>query len=273
MGNPLVNMVRSAFESLGYTLVRHGSQTIGPSNSSNMIQTVDLSVRVYDDQDEAVPLLRTVAPYTMTSLERLMTLYQICHHVERRGLEGDLVECGVWRGGSAGIMAAVNLKHGASRRNLWLYDSFEGIPEPRPEDGVEAARFADGRAGGAMISTNKLVAAESSVLELLAKLNFPSGNTRIMKGWFQDTVPRSHPNQIAVLRLDGDWYESTKVCMEHLYPHVVEGGVVIIDDYGDWEGCKKAIDEYLVQHRLMPMLHHVDRTCRYFFKDSAAVAT
>src|SRR5215510_2041999 len=196
MGNPLINMVRNAFEALGYTLVRRESQTIGPSNSSNMIQTVDLSVRVYDDQEEAVPLLRTVAPYTMTSLERLMTLYQICHYVERRSLDGDLVECGVWRGGSAGIMAAVNMKHGATRRNLWLYDSFEGIPEPSMEDGADAARFADGRATGAMVSTNKLVAAESFVLELLKKLNFPSGNTRIMKGWFQDTVPKSHPDQI-----------------------------------------------------------------------------
>jgi hypothetical protein len=260
-------LARDMFKSLGYTVVRRGSRMIGPSTSAAMIDTVDLSVRVYDHQDEASDLLRTAAPYTMTSLERMMALYQVCRHIEQAGIQGDLVECGVWRGGSAGIMAGVNLRRGRAPRTLWLYDSFEGIPQPRAEDGPEAAAFADGMAAGDLVTTNKLVAAESSVLQLLSILGFPREHTRIMKGWFQDTVPAEHPERIAVLRLDGDWYESTKVCLDHLYPRVVEGGVVIVDDYGDWEGCKKAVDEYFQQHGITAMLHHVDRTCRYFIKD------
>ncbi|MBL9148828.1 MAG: class I SAM-dependent methyltransferase [Phycisphaerae bacterium] len=252
---------------LGLRLVRKGSLRMGQNVGADMIDLVDFSVRTYDGQTDALPILRTVAPYTMTNLERLMSLYQVCRYVERRGIPGDLVECGVWRGGSSGVMAAVNLSYGKKPRDLWLYDSFEGIPAPLAIDGVAAKNYVGGKDDGSLQTTNCLVAEESYVLELLGKLRFPRDRTHVVKGWFQNTVPVTQPKQIAILRLDGDWYESTKVCLDHLYPLVAKGGAIVIDDYGDWEGCKKAVDEYLASIGFDPMLHHADRTCRYFFKE------
>jgi hypothetical protein len=250
---------------LGWTLIRSGSQPMCSYPSARYIETIDLAARVFDHQDEAANLLRQCAPYTMTSLARMMSLYELCRHLDVTNVPGDFVECGVWRGGSAGIMAGANLKHGAHRRDLWLYDSFEGLPAATPVDGAKAIELVGGRSDGSLQSTDVCAAPEDDVRELLDAIRYPREHTHIVKGWFQDTLPHQKPTQIALLRLDGDWYESTKVCFEHLGPLVVRGGVVVIDDYGDWEGCRKAVDEYLAARAMRPMLHHVDRTCRYFF--------
>jgi hypothetical protein len=263
----LTRLAKSALKRFGWTLTRSGTQPMCAYPSARYIDTVDLSLPVYDHQAEAVELVRTCAPYTMTTLARMMSLYQLCRHIELTEVEGDLVECGVWRGGSAGIMAGANLRHGSRRRQLWLYDSFEGLPAATAADGRKAIELVGGKGGGELASTNVCVAPEQDVVELLNMVGYPRADVHIIKGWFQDTVARNKPARIALLRLDGDWYESTKVCLDHLYPLVVPGGIVVIDDYGDWEGCRKAVDEYFAAHQMLPLLHHVDRTCRYFVKD------
>lgn len=259
-------LVAAGLRKAGWTLFKDGEASLGPTTNARLIDRLDFAKQVFDFQTEAADLLRLAAPYSMTSVERMMVLYQLCRYVESTQLPGDFVECGVWRGGSAGIMAGANVRHGSATRTLWLYDSFAGLPEPSVDDGERARRWARGRAGGRLVSVEKNVVDEGPVLELLTRVGFPVDSVRVVKGWFQDTLPHTKPSQIAVLRLDGDWYESTKVCLEHLYDRVVDGGMVIIDDYGDWEGCKKAVDEFFDARGAMPLLHHVDRTCRYVVK-------
>lgn len=210
----------------------------------------------YDEEKEIKAAVARVADHSMATFERMASLWQQVRYLDRAGIAGDLVECGVWKGGSAGMMA---LAHRATadppRRTLHLFDSFEGLPEPSAEkDGAKAARYT-GDCIGTLDENRRL---------LEQRLGYPAELLHYHAGWFEQTVPAAAPGlgPIALLRLDGDWYDSTRICLEHLYPKLVRGGVMVVDDYGHWEGCRKAVDEYL--HRLGEpvLLHHVDYTCR-----------
>jgi hypothetical protein len=202
-----------------------------------------------------------VARNTLLSRPRLSSLYRQVAHLERHRVAGCLVECGVWKGGAVGLMALANLRHGAARRHLHLFDAFQEICEPDPErDGerifaelrelagrpaelkgrLEPIRGVYDRFGGpGTLSENRALLEE--------RLRYPAAFLHYHVGWFQQTVPRDAESlgPIALLRLDGDLYHSTRVCLEHLYPRVVPGGFVIVDDYGRYEGCTRAVDEYL----------------------------
>lgn len=156
-----------------------------------------------------------------------------------RHVPGDIVECGCWRGGMSGAMAVVAPGH----RSV-LFDSFEGLPEPGEDDGSEAQRWSH-----EVRSWDNCTADESSAGEAMSRAG--STDHEIIRGWFDDTVPAfaQQRRPIAILRLDGDWYESTMVCLENLYPLVTPGGVVIIDDYFVWEGCARAVHDYLSSTR------------------------
>ncbi len=214
---------------------------------------------------------------TMVPQSVLLSLYDQLLYCERNPICGDYVECGVWRGGAVGMMALVNLAHGQDRRNIHMFDVFGEICEPdKAVDGERAIREAkpfsqsdslDGRLSpltGIYDSMGGPGTVES-VNDLLAnRIGYPLGNLCFHKGWFQDVVPTAAKNigDIAVLRLDGDWYASTKVCMEFLFDKVVQGGFVIIDDYGAYEGCKKAIDESLSSRGISRYLNYVnEETC------------
>jgi O-methyltransferase len=206
---------------------------------------------------EKLHAVRLVEPYTMVGFERLMNAWDLVKQAEARKLDGDIVECGVFKGGSAAVMMM------ASRppRRVWLFDSFEGLPEPTPEDGAMARHYASDRSSGALAPIDQCVGPLEMVEELFfQKLGTERSRVEIRKGWFQDTLPRAanELGPIAVLRLDGDWYESTRVCLEHLHDHVVPGGYVIIDDYGYWEGCRRAVDEFLANRGLNVKLVPVD---------------
>ena len=230
----------------------------------------------YDLESEAVPAIQLVRSYTMLTYPRLVTLYQQVVYCENHGIEGDFVECGTWKGGAVGIMALANLKRGAARRDIHLFDSFEGVPEPdQSVDGEEAVRFARAAGGGVEGKLVPLEGAYESVgtLEVNRTLleqviGYDKGHLHYHRGWFQDTLPTdAHDiNRIAILRLDGDWYSSTKICLEYLYGKIVRGGFVIIDDYNYCVGCRKAVDEFMAKESIHAFLNHIDSPARYWIK-------
>ena len=165
------------------------------------------------------------------------------------------------------MMAQANLAESVERRMLHLFDSFEGMPAPSPErDGLEAARLME-RAAQQGMACN--VAAPEEALNLIVdRIGYPKPFVRVHKGWFHDTLPveRDRIGPIALLRIDGDWYESTRIVFEMLYHRVTPGGVIVIDDYGHFEGCRRATDEFLAQHAPDVYLHHIDYSGRYLIK-------
>ena len=195
-------------------------------------------------------------PFTMTSIERVYALWQAVRYIEARRIPGAVVECGVWRGGSA-MCAALTLQSlGGPDRELWLYDTFAGMTPPSERDrnfaGVPADRFQPSRR-----PWHAVPAAE--VRANLRRTGYPEDRIRLIEGDVRDTLGRHRPGKIALLRLDTDWYDSTKAEMEALFPLLVPGGVLIIDDYGDYAGAKQAVDEYLEAHGVAMLLNRADR--------------
>jgi O-methyltransferase len=228
----------------------------------------DYPYRHYDEEDLAREALKVVDEYTMTSYERMVTLWQQVRYLDRAGIDGGLVECGTWRGGAMGMMALAHLASGPPSRLLHLFDSFEGLPEPdEAKDRAMAVEYASGQAGGALQSIGRCVGPLEDNQRLLHEvIGYPVALTKYHVGWFQDTVPAaaSEMGAIALLRLDGDWYESTKVCLESLSPQVSSGGIVVIDDYGKWPGCRQAVDEFMARLSRPVFLSHIDASGRYY---------
>lgn len=213
-------------------------------------------------------LYMKVLPYTMVEYERVANVYEVAELVERNKLNGAFVECGVWKGGTTGVMAYVASK-AKSGRKVWLFDSFEGLPEPTAQDGEVAKTYAAGKDSGQLSAIGKCVGPLEDVRRLFfSVLQINPENVYFGKGWFQNVLPKEKQNvgPIALLRLDADWYESTKCALENLYDNVVPGGYILIDDYGHWEGCKKAVDEFLVKRGINVNLQKVDYAGVYFQK-------
>ena len=237
----------------------------------------------FQHEDEAFGAVQIVSSNTMLPYEPLVTLYEQVIYCEQNNIAGDFVECGTWKGGATGMMAIANLKHGYKRRHLHLFDAFTEIcqPDETHDDKklvAEVKKIANIHSFDNKLQPLKGVydqfggpgTLEENKFLLEKKILYPSGCLHYHIGWFQDTVPRdaSQIAEIALLRLDGDWYESTKVCLEHLYPKVPKGGVIVIDDYGYNIGCKKAVDEFLKQQMHYPILNYINNSCRYFIKPS-----
>jgi len=168
------------------------------------------------------------------------------------------------RGGVSVLLRTLAQVHNPAR-HLWLFDSFEGLPEPSAEDDLDAARFAAGRAQGRLASIGQCVGTVEEVERLLFhEFSLPRESVTIVKGWFQDTL-RSYSGQpIALLHVDADWYGSVKRCLESLYRYVSPGGFVVADDYGHWEGARRAVDEFLQDLSPRPTLHRRGYTQAYF---------
>jgi len=202
-------------------------------------------------------LVYRVREYTAVFVPRLVALYKLSEEINRGPVPGDIVECGVYNGGSAAVMASLCEKSPISR-NVWLFDSFEGLPKPTDKDGAEAPGY-EGWCHGDL----------SKVRKVLRKLRIPESRVHIVKGWFQDTFLKVEIPQIAILHIDADWYESVKLCLEKFYDSVQPGGYVVLEDYGDWEGCRIATDEFLKNRVLDVKLIQVDYTGFYFQKPQA----
>jgi O-methyltransferase len=204
-------------------------------------------------------LTKKVLPYTLAGAERVHNLYALAERIENENIPGDVIECGVCNGGTAAVLArfASQSKLG---RTIWLLDSFQGMPETTIED-------VDGPGGDvATAHIGKELGSEARVRDVLKLVGAKMDRVRIVPGWFQDTFPRVSAQRVALLNIDADWYESVKLCLTTFFDRVVPGGFVSIDDYGHWPGCKKAVDEFLVDRGLVIQLHRVDYTAHWFQK-------
>ncbi|GAA5194619.1 TylF/MycF/NovP-related O-methyltransferase [Rugosimonospora acidiphila] len=193
---------------------------------------------------------------TMVGLRRLDNLQQCVVDVLERGVPGDVIETGVWRGGSVIFMRAVLRAYGAADRTVWVADSFRGLPEPDPsrtadvEDALWRERF--------------LAVSLDEVKRNFRRYGMLDDGVRFLQGWFADTLPAAPVEKLAVIRLDGDLYDSTMVALRSLYPKLSVGGYVIVDDYHAVRGCKEAVDDFRAEHGITDELHQVDWTCRYW---------
>ena len=245
-----------------------------------LIRRLGLDVVRYDNaaREPALPVdfdagaadtIRAVRAHTMTSPERLYALIQAVRYVAHAAIPGDIVECGVWRGGSMMAAARTLLECGDTSRELYLFDTFEGMSPPGAKDvGVdgqpasELLRAADRNDPASAWCYASLQDVQSA----MAGTGYDATRVHFVKGKVEDTIPAGAPARIAVLRLDTDWYDSTRHELEHLYPRLSPGGVLIIDDYGHWAGCRQAVDEYFASRKLHALLHRVDYTGRIAVK-------
>ena len=222
-----------------------------------------------DFDARAKEIIGEVRAYTMTSPERLFSLIGAARYIAAARIPGAIVECGVWRGGSMMAAAFALLDAGESGRELYLFDTFEGMSAPTAHDVA-----IDGQSAAALLQAPRSTAADSpwcyatlpDVQAALARTGYPVERIHYVQGRVEDTLPARAPRPIALLRLDTDWYESTRHELEHLYPLLSPGGVLIIDDYGHWGGCRKAVDEYFAARGIRILLNRVDYTGRIAIK-------
>jgi len=179
---------------------------------------------------------------------------------QSRYINGCVVECGVWRGGMiAGIADILG-----SDREYFLFDSFEGLPEVKEIDGEAAIQWQNDKESP--IYFNNCKAEQELVQEVIKKSS--AKKYHLVKGWFSETLPHySFTNQIAILRLDGDWYDSTLDCLNYLYPQVAKGGLIIIDDYYTWDGCSRAVHDYFSKHKMTEKIRQTKEGVCYFIKN------
>ena len=224
----------------------------------------------FDMEPEFKLLYETCRTETMTSIERMHALWSAVHYVQEAKIPGDIVECGVWRGGSMMLAARTLAAMGDVSRGLWLYDTFEGMTAPGSAD-VQAmsGRSAEDILSGEVKSAENpfwAIANRQIVEDNMAATHYPSQMVHFVQGMVEDTIPASAPESIAILRLDTDWYESTQHELTHLWPLLSKGGVLIVDDYGYWQGARRAVDEHLASLIDPPMLTRVDFTGRVAVK-------
>jgi O-methyltransferase len=195
---------------------------------------------------EETDIIRTVRPYSMVPNEGIVELRRAVQHLVKQKIEGAIVECGVYRGGCM-MAVALTLSELQVKRQLFLFDTFSGMPESTERDrdflgrGAEASRPMD----------NKWCYARRDDVEAnMCSTSFDMSDVTLVEGMVEETIPEHAPDRIALLRLDTDFYESTYHELVHLYPRIVPGGILIIDDYGYWSGCREAVDQYFREQSL-----------------------
>jgi Macrocin-O-methyltransferase (TylF) len=201
---------------------------------------------------------------SMLPLSRLDNLRSCVEDVIDRGVPGDLIETGVWRGGATIFMRAILRAYGVTDRNVWVADSFEGLPAPDPEKYPIEAKT---HRGATMVkSYNHFAAGIDEVRRNFQAFGLLDDQVRFLKGWFKDTLPSAPFKTLAVMRLDGDYYESTMDGLTNLYDKLSVGGYAIIDDYGEdsWTYCRRAVDDFRKQRNIQDPLIRVDSKCYYW---------
>jgi len=248
-------------------------------NSAEIVQT--LSKEGYgiippeqyrtDMEKDFLELWEDVKAYTMTSIERGYALYGAVKYIVENNVPGDFVECGVWKGGSCMLMARTLLEIGDTARNIYLYDTFNGMTEPSDEDVIAwngkpvKDKWQTDREGRTSYFTSWAVSLQA-VQRNLNSTGYPTENIFYVTGDVRDTLRTVRHERIACLRLDTDWYDTTALELERLYPRLVPGGILILDDYGHFKGAKKAVDEYFRKLPASPYLSRVDYTGRIGIK-------
>jgi O-methyltransferase len=239
----------------------------------DLVRWKDPAVPTYPpDFDEADrDILSKVSRYTMTTPERIVALIDAVEYVHGASVPGCVVECGVWKGGSM-MAAALTLLRLGDQRDLYLYDTFDGMTQPTANDVDYRGR----RAVDQLREQDKTTSVWSiwayaplqGVQDAIESTGYPDPLVHFVKGPVEETIPQTVPDQISLLRLDTDWYESTRHELEHLYPLLAPGGVLIIDDYGHYQGSRRATDEYLAQLPEPVLLSRIDYSCRMAVKPS-----
>lgn len=244
----LRTMMRSVLRGMGFDIVRCAN-----------------AVRAFppDFSRDDVDLCRRIAPFTVTTPERIAALTNAVKYIARNDIPGDIVECGVWKGGSMMAVALTLLHLGGASRHLYLFDTYEGMTQPTEKDVMP-----DGRLASTLLSNagkeDKLwaVCPLEEVKANLYGTSYPKEKIHFVKGRVESTIPSESPDTIALLRLDTDWYESTKHELAHLFPRLSQGGIIIIDDYGHFKGCREATDEYIRDNGIRLFLSRIDYTGR-----------
>ena len=223
----------------------------------------------YPDFEAAhLDIVQQVQSYTMTSPERIVAVIEAVKYITRRRIPGAIVECGVWRGGSMMAAARTLLGLGDTDRELYLFDTFEGMSPPTDRD----VDFVGQRAASVLAKSDRrddgywCYASLEDVKQSVGTVGYPEARIHYVRGKVEETIPGHAPDRIALLRLDTDWYESTRHELQHLYPRLVSGGVLIIDDYGHWKGARQATDEFIAATPDFGLLTRIDYTGRQAIK-------
>ena len=249
MSTPLKRLIQSGFNAIGYEVVKHKKKGAWfPPDVSK--------------QDRAV--LEKIDRYTMTSVDRQISLIHAVRHIVQNEIPGCLVECGVWRGGSAMAMGLTLMQENANR-NVYLYDTFEGMTPPTEHDTLVDGTSARSLLSGPSPAWGACIADLEEVRRNMQSTGFEE--VHYIKGPVEQTLPSESPTEpIALLRLDTDWYESTKHELTHLYPLLTANGMLVLDDYGYWTGARQAVDEYFSGTGVF--LHRIDDQGRMIVKQS-----
>lgn len=203
------------------------------------------------DSDEAfMEIFHKSRPFSMTSKPVMYELYKSVEYISKAGLDGDFVECGVWKGGSCILAALAARGFGDIARSLWLYDTYQGMTKPTDADvdfsGAQARDYIDQYGDDG----KWCYAGLEEVKQNFKTAGLSVSNPHFVVGDVLETLKEELPENISLLRLDTDWYESTLMELEILYPRLVTGGILIIDDYGCWQGARKAVDEYFSERNI-----------------------
>lgn len=252
----IIDKAKKFIRAIGFDVVRYSQEQRFPP----------------DMPSYAVEIYKSVSTYTMSSPERVCALCEAVRYINENSIEGAVVECGVWKGGSMMAVAKTFMALGDTSRDLYLFDTFEGMSPPTSND-----KTFDGTSAESLLEQSNGLNKESSesvwcyanlqaVKDAMFTTGYPSQKLHFVEGKVEQTIPSNAPAQISLLRLDTDWYESTRHEMEHLFPLLVPGGVIIIDDYGHWQGAKKAIDEYIKFNKVKILLNRIDYTGRIAVK-------
>lgn len=254
MSGILKKIIQKTANLFGYKIISH---------SNTISNTIDI-----DRDEDFVRIWNKCKEQTMTSKERMFALYKAVEYAVKYEVPGDFVECGVWRGGSAMLIAYTLGELNAKNRKIYLYDTFEGMTRPTENDYSALNKnvsIVDKWEKEQKEGHNEWAYASlSEVKKNMAQTKYPENNIIFIKGKVEETIPKIMPPNIALLRLDTDWYESTKHELTYLFPLLVKNGVLIIDDYGHWAGSKKAVDEYFAVKPIF--LNRIDYTARMGIK-------
>jgi O-methyltransferase len=223
-------------------------------------------------EDRAI--IERALPYTMTGPARVQALVDAVRYCIRRGVPGAFAECGVWRGGSVIAMVMTLQELDVTDRDIYLYDTFEGMTEPTGRDisPIDPPALDDWNEASSRgerpwaYAFGSDIYNEESVRHNVLATGYPEDRVHFVRGPVEETVPTHAPGELALLRLDTDWYESTRHELQHLYPLLADGGVLIIDDYGHWEGARRAVDEYFAADAQPLLLQRIDYTGRIAVK-------
>jgi O-methyltransferase len=196
-------------------------------------------------------LINKVAGFTLASPGKLRSLMRLCHHLATNNVYGDFVECGVYKGGSAAVLAA----HMPPQSRLWLFDSFRGMPETTDQDGNDAKNW-----------IGKCVASPDDVRDVMRRVCVNEDRFLIREGWFEDSFKKQLPDTVSMLHCDADWYDSVMLTLETFYHRIPQGGCVVLDDFGCWEGCREAFYSFCERHKERPVLERVEYDQAYWIK-------